>query len=41
MAYGTVVASFCVEDFSLDRLKQIDRASIDRRLAEYQQMLTF
>jgi sugar/nucleoside kinase (ribokinase family) len=41
MAYGTVVASFCVEDFSLDRLKQIDRSSIDRRLAEYQQMLTF
>jgi sugar/nucleoside kinase (ribokinase family) len=41
MAYGTVVASFCVEDFSLDRLRQIDRASIDRRLAEYQQMLTF
>ena len=41
MAYGTVVASFCVEDFSLDRLRQIDRAAIDRRLAEYQQMLTF
>jgi sugar/nucleoside kinase (ribokinase family) len=41
MAYGTVVASFCVEDFSLDRLRQIDRASIDRRLADYQQMLTF
>ncbi len=41
MAYGTVVASFCVEDFSLDRLQRIDRAAIDRRLAEYQQMLTF
>ena len=41
MACGTVVASFCVEDFSLDRLRQIDRASIDRRLNEYRQMLTF
>jgi cytidine kinase len=41
MAYGTVVASFCVEDFSLDRLRQIDRASIDRRMNEYRQMLTF
>ena len=29
MAYGIVVASFCVEDFSLDRLRQIDRAAID------------
>ncbi len=41
MAYGTIVASFCVEDFSLDRLQQIDRASIERRMAEYRQMLTF
>ena len=41
MAYGTIVASFCVEDFSLDRLQQIDRATIDRRMAEYRQMLTF
>ena len=41
MAYGTVVASFCVEDFSLDRLQQIDRASIERRMTEYRQMLAF
>ncbi len=41
MAYGTVAASFCVEDFSLDRLQQIDRAAIERRMAEYRQMLTF
>ena len=41
MAYGTVVASFTVEDFSLDRLKQIDRPDIDARLAEYRQMLSF
>lgn len=41
LACGTVVASFCVEDFSLDRLRQIDRAAIDRRMHEYRQMLTF
>ncbi len=41
MAYGTVAASFCVEDFSLDRLQQIDRASIESRMTEYRQMLAF
>jgi sugar/nucleoside kinase (ribokinase family) len=41
LAYGVVVASFNVEDFSLDRMKQIDRAQIDARLAEYRQMLSF
>ncbi|HEX8202666.1 MAG TPA: PfkB family carbohydrate kinase, partial [Isosphaeraceae bacterium] len=32
MAYGTVVASLTVEDFSLRRLQGADRAEIDRRL---------
>lgn len=41
MAYGTVVASYCVEDFSLDRLRQIERPDLDRRWAEYRQMLSF
>ncbi|MEK6238764.1 MAG: PfkB family carbohydrate kinase, partial [Planctomycetales bacterium] len=41
MAYGTVVASFTVEDFSLDRLRQLTREEIDQRLAEYRQMLSF
>jgi sugar/nucleoside kinase (ribokinase family) len=41
LAYGTVAASFTVEDFSLDRLKAIERTDIDRRLAEYRQMLSF
>jgi len=41
LAYGTVVASFCVEDFSLDRLQQIDRAAIEDRMADYRRMLTF
>ena len=41
MAYGTVAASFTVEDFSLGRLRQIERDDIERRLAKYRQMLTF
>ena len=41
MGYGIVSASFCVEDFSLDRLQQIDREQIERRMREYRQMLTF
>ena len=39
LAYGTVVASFNVEDFSLGRFQEIDRADIDRRYREYQGML--
>ncbi|HUY36789.1 MAG TPA: PfkB family carbohydrate kinase [Pirellulales bacterium] len=41
MAYGTVVASFNVEDFSLDRMRRIGRADLDQRLAEYRTMLSF
>jgi sugar/nucleoside kinase (ribokinase family) len=41
MAYGTITASFTVEDFSLDRLRQIGREDLDRRLRQYRQMLTF
>ncbi len=39
MAYGTMVASFNVEAFSLDRLKQIQRQDIDKRLGQYSQMM--
>lgn len=41
MAYGILVASFTVEDFSLDRLKKIDRPDIDQRMEEYRKMLNF
>lgn len=41
MAYGTVVASFAVEGFGLDRLKQVDRKEIDKRLDVYRNMLAF
>ena len=41
MAYGTLAASFTVEDFSLDRLKQIEREDLARRMEEYRRMLSF
>ncbi|MGF1582752.1 MAG: PfkB family carbohydrate kinase [Gemmataceae bacterium] len=41
MAYGTVVASFLVEGFGLDRFKEIDRHEIDKRFSTYRTMLTF
>jgi sugar/nucleoside kinase (ribokinase family) len=41
LAYGTVVASFIVVDFGLNRLKRTDRREIDARLDEYRKMQTF
>lgn len=41
MAYGILVASFTVEDFSLDRLKGIEREDLERRMDEYRKMLSF
>ncbi len=41
LAYGTLVASFNVEDFSLDRMKNIERADINHRMEEYRRMLSF
>jgi cytidine kinase len=41
LAYGVVVASFNVEDFSLDRMQQIGKPEIEARMAEYRQMLSF
>ena len=35
MAYGSVVASFGVEEFSLDRLQRLDRKQIDERLNQF------
>ena len=39
--HGWVVASFIVEGFGLERLKQIDRAGIDGRLETYRRMMAF
>ena len=41
MAYGIVVASYTVEEFSLDRLKKLTRDEIDSRLKQYARMLSF
>jgi len=41
MAYGILVASFNVEDFSLDRMKQVERSDLEVRMAQYQKMLSF
>jgi sugar/nucleoside kinase (ribokinase family) len=35
MVYGSVVASFGVEEFSLDRLQRLDRDQIDQRLNQF------
>jgi len=41
LAYGTIVASYNIESFTLDRLKQITRADLDNRLAEFEQVAGF
>ena len=41
LASGIVVASFAVEGFSLDGLRRLSRADIDRRLDEYRRMTRF
>jgi hypothetical protein len=41
MAYGTVVASLNVEDFSLRRFQRTDRPEIDGRLDRYRGMMAF
>lgn len=39
MVYGSTVASFAVEAFSLDRLSELDRDAIDQRVNTYRGML--
>ncbi|MEO1991367.1 MAG: PfkB family carbohydrate kinase [Pirellulales bacterium] len=41
LAYGVITASYTVEDFSLDRLANINREDLDTRIAKYKQMLSF
>lgn len=41
MAYGILVASYAVEDFSLDRLTSISRDDLNLRLEKYRKMLSF
>jgi sugar/nucleoside kinase (ribokinase family) len=39
LAYGTVTASFTIEDFSLERLKKVERPAIEERLSVFRRML--
>ncbi len=39
MAYGTMVASYNIEAFSLDRMRQITRVDLDQRLEAFRAML--
>jgi sugar/nucleoside kinase (ribokinase family) len=38
---GSAMASFCVEKFGTERLKEISKADIDRRLAQFQELVNF
>lgn len=41
LAYGTLTASFNVEGFGLERMKEITRDDIESRMRDYRQMLSF
>ena len=41
MIHGSVVASFCVEDFSIERLKRLTRAEVQARYREFQHITYF
>ncbi|MDQ3279128.1 MAG: PfkB family carbohydrate kinase [Bacteroidota bacterium] len=38
---GSAMASFCVEKFGPERLKEITKEDIDKRLAQFQQLVSF
>ncbi|MEM7680365.1 MAG: PfkB family carbohydrate kinase [Planctomycetota bacterium] len=40
VAYGTVVASYSIEAFSLGRLESLDRAAIDQRYASFRNIVS-
>ncbi|HUO07502.1 MAG TPA: PfkB family carbohydrate kinase [Phycisphaerae bacterium] len=40
IAAGTIMASFTIEDFSLNRIAKVTKAEVDQRLADYKKMLT-
>jgi len=41
MAFGTVVASYTIADFSLGGLQSTDRDQIDQRWHEFKQAMSF
>lgn len=41
MAYGVLVASYTVEDFSVNRLRGVERSELELRMDRYRRMLSF
>lgn len=41
MVYGSVMGSYAVEDFSVDRFRKLDSASIEDRVREFREMTAF
>lgn len=41
MIYGSAMASFCVEDFSLNKLKTLDEAQVNERLEAFKSLTQF
>ena len=39
--YGSVMASFNVEDFSMNRMRALDKASIDARFRQFKEIAFF
>ncbi len=39
--YGSAMASFCVEEFSIDRLKTLDQEQIDKRVEAFRILMAF
>jgi hypothetical protein len=38
---GSAMASFCVEKFGTERLRQVEKSDIDARLKEFVQLVNF
>ena len=38
---GSAMASFCVEKFGTQRLREITKADIDKRLMQFQELVNF
>jgi hypothetical protein len=41
MVWGSVMASFCVQGFSYDRLKGLAQSTIDRRFQDFVELTEF
>ena len=41
VVYGSVIASFCIEDFSLNRLKSVSKEDIMRRFQDFRKLTEF